>query len=174
MAELLEIRRSLAAVVRGFDPTVVVASDATLVVREAVRIKNLATTLETLAAGRVAESGLWKQKGYRSPADWLATESKERAGDVIGVIETAQVLDACPATAAKARAGELSGPRTAGVGQSRECGSGGGGPVVGGGRARRAQEAGGSVPSDRTRWGRRARPPRTHRPQPASAALDRR
>jgi hypothetical protein len=33
-------------------------------------------------------------------------------GDAIGVIETAQALDACPATAAKARAGELSGPQT--------------------------------------------------------------
>ena len=91
MADVAEIRRSLAEVVGRFDPAVVLASDAARVVGEAVRIKNLAATLETLAAGRVAESGLWKSKGFRSAADWLATETKERVGDAVGVIETAGV-----------------------------------------------------------------------------------
>jgi hypothetical protein len=113
-----DIRRDLAEVVGRFEAATLLSSDAAAVVAEAVRIKNLAATLEMLAAKRVADSGLWKARGYRSPADWLAGESKQPLGEAIGSLEAAEVLDSCPGTAEKARAGELSAPQTRALAQA--------------------------------------------------------
>ncbi len=112
MRGLAEIRAELADYVAGFEAGPLLASDAERAVREAVVIKNLASTVEMLAAKRVADSAAWRHRGHRTPADWLAGVTKASVGEAIGMLETADKLADCPQVEAKVRTGELSGEQS--------------------------------------------------------------
>ena len=105
MRGLAEIRAELADYVAGFEAGPLLASDAERAVREAVVIENLASTVEMLAAERVADSAAWKHRGHRTPAEWLAGETKSSVGEAIGMLETADKLGECPQVEAQVRAG---------------------------------------------------------------------
>src|SRR5579862_4140157 len=109
MARLVEIEAELSAYAELFDPSTLLGSEAVEVVRRAARIANLATAIETKAAARVANTPVWKNKGSRTPAEWLARETKCGVGEAIGLLETGEKLGGCPKVDDKLRAGELTG-----------------------------------------------------------------
>ena len=112
MRSLAAIRADLADYAAAFEADTLPASDAEAAVREAASIANLAGTVEMLAAKRVAESNAWHHRGHRTPAEWLAGQTKSTVGQAIGVLDAAAKLDECPGVEAKARAGQLSVPQT--------------------------------------------------------------
>ena len=91
-----------------FDPARVSANDAAGVVDDAAAIKNIAATVEALAAARVADTELWKRDGDRSPAHQLARTTGTSVTQAKEALETARRLQHLPATEASARRGELS------------------------------------------------------------------
>jgi hypothetical protein len=96
-----------------FDPERVSASDAARVVEDAAAIKNMAATVEALAAARVAETELWKRDGDRSAAHQLARTTGTSVGAAREALAAARRLQDLPETAAAARRGELSAPQVA-------------------------------------------------------------
>jgi hypothetical protein len=109
MRNLADLRSELADFAARFDSGALTASDAEQVVRDATAIVNLASTVTTLAARRVVDSGAWRHRGHRTAAGWLASTTKSTVGDAIGVLETGDNLAACPGVEARIRAGELTG-----------------------------------------------------------------
>ena len=91
-----------------FEPAVVSARDAARVVEDAAAIEKMAATVKSLAAARVAETGVWKEDGDRSAAHALARETGTTVGQAKDALETARRLEDLPATADAARTGELS------------------------------------------------------------------
>ena len=59
-------------------------------------------------AGRVADSQVWKHRGDRSAAHWLAGQAGTSVADAANTLETAARLKDLPATAAAVRDGRLS------------------------------------------------------------------
>jgi Domain of unknown function (DUF222)/HNH endonuclease len=108
----LEIEAELSAYAGSFDASTLLGSEAAEVVRRAARIANLAAVIETKAAARVAETPIWKHQGSRTPAEWLARQTKCGVGEAIGMLETGEKLAECPKVAAKAKAGELTPSQT--------------------------------------------------------------
>jgi hypothetical protein len=103
-----------ARVLAGYDPAVVAASDAMKLVKLFDRIERFGYAGKTLSIGRVAQTGLCRQTGFRSPADWMADATDVGVGDAVRVLETAKALEHAEATAEAFKAGELS-PRQAQV-----------------------------------------------------------
>ena len=111
MRSLAELRTDLANYVAAFEADTLLASDAETAVRDAAAIANLASTVQMLAAKRVADSPHWRHRGHRTPAEWLAAQTKSSVGEAFGSLETAEKLADCPGVEAKVRAGELSAPQ---------------------------------------------------------------
>ncbi len=109
MARLREIEAELSAYAGSFDPSTLLGSQAIDAVRRLTRIENLVVGMKLKAAARVAETPAWKHKGSRTPAEWLAKETKCGVGEAIGTLETGGKLADCPKVDEKLRAGELSG-----------------------------------------------------------------
>jgi hypothetical protein len=103
-----------ARVLAGYDPVVVAASDAMKLVKLFDQIERFGYAGKTLSIGRVAQTGLCRQAGFRSPADWMADATDVGVGDAVRVLETAKALEHAEATAEAFKAGELS-PRQAQV-----------------------------------------------------------
>jgi hypothetical protein len=104
----------VARMMAGYDPALVSASDAMALVKVFNRIKWLGAAGEMLSAGRVSETELWRGKGHRSAANWMAGETGVGVVDAVRVLETAKALEHAEATADAFKAGELS-PRQAQV-----------------------------------------------------------
>jgi hypothetical protein len=112
--EVLALVDHGARVLAGYDPAVVAASDAMKLVKLFDRIERFGYAGKTLSIGRVAQTGLCRQAGFRSPADWMADATDVGIGDAVRVVETAKALEHAEATAEAFKAGELS-PRQAQV-----------------------------------------------------------
>jgi hypothetical protein len=97
-----------ARVLAGFDPAVVMSSDAMKLVKLFDRLERFGCAGKTLSIGRVAQTGLWRQAGFRSAADWMAAQTGVGVGDAVRVVETAKALEHADATAEAFKAGELS------------------------------------------------------------------
>jgi Domain of unknown function (DUF222) len=110
---LSELRGAMSEYATRFDPALVSASDAASVVEDAAAIKNMAATVEALAAARVAETELWKSDGDRSAAHQLARATGTSIVQARDALEAARRLQDLPTTAAAARRGELSAQQVA-------------------------------------------------------------
>jgi hypothetical protein len=100
---------TLEQVARGLDPVCLDGSDAAALVELAGHGKRVCAAIETLAAGRVADSGAWRGEGeHRSAAHWVAEQTGETVGSACRTLETARSIEGLSATAAAFRAGELS------------------------------------------------------------------
>jgi Domain of unknown function (DUF222) len=110
---LSELRSAMSEYATRFDPARVSARDATRVVEDASAIKNMAATVEALAAARVSETELWKRDGDRSAAHQLARTTGTSVTQAKETLESARRLEELPATAAAARRGELSAQQVA-------------------------------------------------------------
>jgi hypothetical protein len=97
-----------ARVLAGFDPAVVMASDAMRCVKLFDRLERFGCAGKSLSIGRVAGTGLWRQAGFRSAADWMAAQTGVGVGDAVRMLETAKALEHAEATAEAFKAGELS------------------------------------------------------------------
>lgn len=111
--KLPELRSAMTEYARRFDPGRVFARDAAGVVEDAAAIKNIAATVEALAAARVAETEIWKRDGDRSAAHQLARATGTTVGQAREALQAARRLQELPATAEAARRGELSAPQVA-------------------------------------------------------------
>jgi hypothetical protein len=110
-----EIRDAVRQFAEGFDPALVDAATAALVVRDWTAIANMAEAVKALAAKRVADSATWRSTGAPSAADWLAKSSGTTTNQAREVLATAGRLDELEATAGAARRGELSPAQTAAI-----------------------------------------------------------
>lgn len=88
------------------------ARDAVDLLRVFDRMSRVADAARSLAAGRVAQSSLWKKAGHRSPAHWVAKECGIGTGDAVKLLETAHAAAEAPRTKEAMTAGRLS-PRQA-------------------------------------------------------------
>jgi Domain of unknown function (DUF222) len=104
---LSELRCAMSAYATRFDAARVSAHDAARVVEDAAAIKNMAATVEALAAARVAETELWKREGDRSAAHQLARTTGTSVAQAKDALDAARRLLELPATEAAARRGEL-------------------------------------------------------------------
>jgi hypothetical protein len=112
--EVMALVDHAARVLAGYDPAVVMASDAMKLVKLFDQIERFGCAGKTLSIGRVAQTGLCRQAGFRSPADWMADATDVGIGDAVRFVETAKALEHAEATAEAFKAGELS-PRQAQV-----------------------------------------------------------
>jgi hypothetical protein len=115
MRKLSQMRRTLSELASRFDAAVLCARDAEHVVEDAAAIKNMAATIEALAAARVAETSIWKESGERSAAHELARKTGTSVGQAKETLETGRKLGDLPATARAAKNGELSSQQTAAI-----------------------------------------------------------
>src|SRR6266487_3566515 len=106
--KLSELRTAMSEYATRFDPARVSATDAARVTEDAAVIKNIAATIEALAAARVAETDIWKRDGDRSAAHLLARTSGTSIGQAREALQAARRLQDLSATAEAARRGELS------------------------------------------------------------------
>jgi hypothetical protein len=105
---LSDLRGAICDYATRFDPARVSAEDATRVVADAAAIEKMAATVKSLAAARVAETGLWKRDGDLSAAHHLARTTGTPVGQARDALDSAQRLHDLPTTASAARRGELS------------------------------------------------------------------
>jgi hypothetical protein len=100
-------RNTVAQFVASFDPASVDESRAAALVELFSGLERFAVAGRTLAAGRVADSCLWRDAGERSAADWLARRTGVTVGAARATVETAARLSSCPRTDAAFRRGGL-------------------------------------------------------------------
>src|SRR5690349_10762082 len=93
---LVSLLRSLEAEIEAVDPAQVPARDAVDLVRVLDRISRVADAAKALAGGRVAESGLWKRNGHRSPATWMSAETGVGVGDASKMLDLAGTVADAP------------------------------------------------------------------------------
>jgi hypothetical protein len=109
VGEATGVADAVERVVAGFDPSLVTASDAMALVSAFDRIERMGAAGKALAAGRVAQTELWRRKGHKSAAHWMAADTGVAVGDAVRVLQTASALEHCDATAEAFRTGGLSG-----------------------------------------------------------------
>ncbi len=112
---LEQMRDGLARYASSFDPALLSADQAALVLAATVAIERMAATLKGLAAARVAEGGAWKAAGERSAAHHLARAAGTSVGNAGEVIDTARRMESLPAVSSAARSGRLSAQQVAAV-----------------------------------------------------------
>ena len=106
-----EVRRAvgvLRAFSEGIEPGCLDASTAAGMVELFGEASKVCAAVTTLLAGRVAQTKVWARSGARTPAEWVSRATGAPMGQAIGILETAERLDALPATERALRAGELS------------------------------------------------------------------
>ena len=117
---LAELRAATEKLSRGFDASVLDSASAAVALRNATAIKNMAATIEAMAAARVSECGAWAREGNRSAAEHIAKTTGTSRGAAADALKRAEQLRELPEVDAAARAGRLSPEQTsaiAGVGE---------------------------------------------------------
>ena len=112
---LAGLRSGVEVFASTFDARTLSAAAAARVRADATALKNIAATIESLAAAREAECGDWRRAGHRSPAEHLAKEAGTSVGAAAEALKAAQQLAQLPDVAEAARRGELSPPQLAAV-----------------------------------------------------------
>ena len=112
VSEARSVASAVRALVAGFDPDITLARDAMDLVAVFGEIENLGAAGKAIAANRVAGTELWRRKGFKSAASWLASTTGTGMGDAVGALKTAEALVGLEATTEQYKAGKLS-PRQA-------------------------------------------------------------
>ena len=92
----------------GLDPEVYSGTDCAEVVELLARAEKRSAGARLLFAARAAECRAYKERGYSSPATWLARTSGVSAGEAKSSLDTAVHLAECPETREALLAGEIS------------------------------------------------------------------
>lgn len=101
-------RQLVREAVAALEPDVLDGKGAARLVQDFAEIERLAAAGKPLAARRMADSGVWRRSGERSPAHWLATRTGTSVDHAVSTIETAQRLAELPSTEQAVRKGQLS------------------------------------------------------------------
>src|SRR4051812_49663399 len=109
---LSELAAGMRAFADGFDPALLLGSEASRAVTLASTIKNIAASIEARAAARAEDCGAWARSGDKSPAHHLARITGTSVGQATAAMETARKLESLPETKAAADAGRLSAQQT--------------------------------------------------------------
>jgi HNH endonuclease len=99
-----ELRRALAS----FEPGMHTASDCARIAEELAATEKACGAARLLAARRAVESGAHRTRGYEDPAMWMARQGGTTRNQAKADLETARLLDDCPATKDAALSGEVS------------------------------------------------------------------
>ena len=106
-----ELQDALERLVAVLDPDDVPLPEAPGAWEAFAAIERLAGAAKTLLARRVEESRVWRRKGHRSAAEYLAAKAGAAAGAARAELEASKRLVSLPATETALRAGVLSGPQ---------------------------------------------------------------
>ncbi|MDP8991861.1 MAG: HNH endonuclease [Actinomycetota bacterium] len=106
-----ELQEALEHLVAVLDPDDVPLPEAPGAWEAFAAIERLAGAAKTLLARRVEESRVWRRKGHRSAAEYLAAKAGAAAGAARAELEASKRLVSLPATETALRAGALSGPQ---------------------------------------------------------------
>lgn len=109
---------TLEKVVGALDPDVLEPGFALDLVELFSKVERLGAAGKSLAAGRVAYCGRWRDEGDRSAAHFLARKTGESVGQVVGAISTARRMDDLPQASEAFRSGELSQAQAAEIAQA--------------------------------------------------------
>ena len=93
--EITGVRDAMARCAAEFDPALVTVADATTILREATRIKHMASTVETLAARQAADGHEWRRAGHRNSAEWIARQTGVSVGQARDQLDTAARRRSC-------------------------------------------------------------------------------
>ncbi|MGH9001365.1 MAG: DUF222 domain-containing protein [Acidimicrobiia bacterium] len=122
MFEVLErTAAELEGVVRDFEPRCLTGSQAAEAVALFARIERLVVAGKAVAAGRVEETSLWRQEGFRSAASWMGAKTGTTTGQALGNLEAAKRMERLPATAGIFRSGRLSEAQAKEISQAAEA-----------------------------------------------------
>ncbi len=104
-----EVAAELRSLVYELDPLQVSARDCMELVELFSTMEHLASAQVALCARRVAEAErLWRSKGHRSAAHWLAMVTGMTVGQAVALLRTAEAVQEAPQTTESLLAGELS------------------------------------------------------------------
>ena len=112
---LRALRDSIKSYAGAFDAAALTPAEADVVVDLCAQIEASISSVKALAAARSAESGTWKEEGYRSPADRLAHRTGVSPGTARRAIDTGRRMAVQPEVSRAARAGELSAEQATAV-----------------------------------------------------------
>ncbi|HEY6531185.1 MAG TPA: HNH endonuclease signature motif containing protein [Acidimicrobiales bacterium] len=116
IVDVRTVAESLQALMGRFDPAVVTASDAMVLVAVFDEIERMGGAGKALSAKRVSEAPrLVKQKGFKDPAEFLASTTGTTTGDAMGMLAVADAIDGLDATTDAFKNGELSPRKTRAV-----------------------------------------------------------
>ncbi|MGH2785116.1 MAG: DUF222 domain-containing protein [Actinomycetota bacterium] len=103
LCEAISLARS---VVEHLDS--VVPREAADLVESFAELERIANAGRTLGGRVVERAQLWRDQGYRSPAQWMAVRAQSTLGAAIATLETGRKLEELPVTRAAFTAGSLS------------------------------------------------------------------
>src|ERR1041384_219264 len=103
-----ELREAVALLSASLDASQLDGDTAVQLVAEIALTENMLAYVKAAAAARVAETKAFRKEGHRSAAHHLAAVSGTTIAEAERRVETAQRLQALPATAAAQQRGDLS------------------------------------------------------------------
>src|SRR5262249_26413474 len=112
---LLPVLDELAAQLERIDPAQAPARDALELVEVLDRVGRVAEAGKMAAALRVAESSLWRRKGHRSAAEWVASVTGVGVGDAVRLLKTGEAVAEAPETKDALARGDVSPQQAAQV-----------------------------------------------------------
>jgi hypothetical protein len=112
---------SLRDLVSGIDPAGLPARDAVRLVELFAEGERLCAAGRTLAAGRVHRSPEWSAAGYRTPAQWMAAQTRTTLAQAITSLEVARRLERLPQTRERFVSGRLSEAQVAEIAAAAEA-----------------------------------------------------
>jgi hypothetical protein len=127
---LSEVRREMNRYAVGFDAAVHTPRDAARIVEDAAAIKNMAATIEALAAAQMAETSVWRESGDRSAAHQLARTTGTSVAQAQETLAAARRLEDQPEVADAARRGVLSAQQVAMISDAAAANPGAAGRLV--------------------------------------------
>jgi len=84
------------------------AREAADLVEHFAELERLAVAGRTIAGRCVEKAGLWRERGYRSPAQWMAIQAQSTIGAAIATLETGRNVEQLAATRDAFKSGSLS------------------------------------------------------------------
>ena len=103
--KLDEVCEVLQELIGALEPREMEPEDAAAAMEKFSVVEKLGAAGKAFAAKRVAESGVWRKEGERSPAHWMAKKTGEPVGQAVSVLETARRMDHLPRTGEAYRSG---------------------------------------------------------------------